>query len=107
MCWEQLLLHFTLPNGEGIHEKVKHYAFKKVAIAFQVSKENLKKDFVKKGSQPDFETKYQKLRPHWDSFVQYVETTSGLQKVAHNKENASHKVHFHNLGQGGYIYHYL
>ena len=69
LCWEQLLMHFTLPVGEGIEEKVKHYAFLKMAIAFQTFKKNLKKEFIKKGTTPDFETKYQKLRPHWDAFI--------------------------------------
>jgi len=72
LCWEQLLMHFTLPVGEGIAEKVKHYAFLKMAIAFQTFKKNLKKEFIKKGTTPDFETKYQKLHPHWDAFVQYT-----------------------------------
>lgn len=43
MCWEQLVLHFTLPQGEGILEKVKKYAFIKMAISFQTFKKNLKK----------------------------------------------------------------
>ena len=62
-------MHFTLLVGEGIEEKVKHYAFLKMAIAFQTFKKKLKKEFIKNGTTPDFETKYQKLCPHWDAFV--------------------------------------
>ena len=65
-------MHFTLLVGEGIEEKVKHYAFLKIAIALQTFKKNLKKEFIKKGTTLDFETKYQKLRPHWDAFIRYT-----------------------------------
>jgi len=65
-------MHFTLLVGEGIEEKVKHYAFLKMAVTFQTFKKILKKELIKKGTTPNFETKYQKLRPHWDAFIRYT-----------------------------------
>jgi len=103
LCWEQLLMHFTLPVGEGIAEKVKHYAFLKMAIAFQTFKKNLKKEFIKKGTTPDFETKYQKLCPHWDAFVRYTLSEERATLVKQNTDNASQKRYFHKMGQGGYV----
>ena len=49
-----------------------------------------------------FTGELEKLRGHWDAFVQYKYTELGLQKVQKAKENASKKVYHHTLGQGGY-----
>ncbi|KAK3121231.1 hypothetical protein QOZ80_8BG0648980 [Eleusine coracana subsp. coracana] len=57
LYWEPLMSHFTLPTGQGIEEKVKQFALKKMTIAFQTFKKNLKRDYIKKGTTPDFENK--------------------------------------------------
>lgn len=59
-----------------------------MAICFQTFKKNLKKDFVKKELTPNFENKYQKLRPQWDAFVQYTLAETTAQLVNKNKDNA-------------------
>lgn len=102
LCWEQLMSHFTLPAGQGIEEKVKQFALKKMAIAFQTFKKNLKRDYIKKGTPPDFENKFQKLRPHWDVFVQHTLSEDRADMRERNKINSSKKVASHRTGQGGY-----
>ena len=49
-----------------------------------------------------FTGELEKLRGHWDVFVQYKSSELGLQKVQKAKDNASKKVYHHTLGQGGY-----
>ena len=46
-----------------------------------------------------FTGELEKLRGHWDAFVQYKSSELGLQK---DKDNASKKVYHHTLGQGAY-----
>ena len=48
-----------------------------------------------------FTGEIEKLRGHWDAFVQYKSSEFGLQKVQKAKDNASKKVYHHTLGQGG------
>ena len=44
---------------------------KKMAIAFQIFKRKLSKDYVKKNLTPDFEQNFKNQRLFWDAFVQY------------------------------------
>ena len=44
---------------------------KKMAIAFQIFKRNLNKDYVKKNLTPDFEQNFKNQHLLWDAFVQY------------------------------------
>ena len=75
---------------------------KKMAISFQTFKKNLNKDYIKKGRVPDFEKHFKKQRPFWDAFVQYKLSEASEKRTAQARENASKKIHFHHLGQGGY-----
>ena len=102
MCWEELLSHFTLPAGEGVEEKVKKFALKKMALAFQTFKKNLRRDYLNKGKTPDFEQKFQKLRPAWDAFVRNSLSEERANVRAQNKTNSDKKVDGHRTGQGGY-----
>ena len=49
-----------------------------------------------------FTGKLEKLKDHWDAFVQYKSSELGIHKVQKAKENASKKVYHHTLDQGGY-----
>ena len=92
--------HFSVPEE---HEQLfKDWVMKKMVIAFQTFKINLNKDYVKKGLIPDFEKDFKNQRPYWDAFVQYKSSKDNEQQTAQAKENASKKIHFHHLGQGGY-----
>ena len=51
---------------------------------------------------PVFTGELEKLRGHWDAFVEYKSSELGLQKVHKAKNNALKKVYHHTLGQGGY-----
>jgi len=99
LCWEQLKSHFTLP--EDMEEIVKQFAWKKMALAFQTFKKNLRRDYLAKGNTPDFENKFQKLRPHWDKFVLNSVSEERAALRRQNKENSSKKVATHRTGQGG------
>ena len=60
------------------------------------------KKYIKTGTTPVFTGELEKLRGHWDAFVQYKSSDLGLQKMQKAKDNASKKVYHHTLGQGGY-----
>ena len=63
----------------------------------------LTKKYIKTGTTPVFTGELEKLRGHWDAFVEYKSSSElGLQKVQKAKDNASKKVYHHTLGQGGY-----
>lgn len=72
MLWEQVKENFTFENVD--EAKVKEWGLKKGAISFQTYKKTLNKDYIKKGVEPDF-SKHPKIRDHWDSFVQFKETS--------------------------------
>lgn len=102
MIWTEVEAHFSFPEGTNL-AKVRTWALQKGAIAFQSFKKRLNKDFVKKGTTPDFTKKgYAKLRDHWDSFVHYKQTEEAAKLVAINTVSASKKKEFHKLGSGGY-----
>ena len=60
------------------------------------------KKYIKTGTTPVFTGELEKLRGHWDTFVEYKSSELGLQKVQKTKDNASKQVYHHTLGQGGY-----
>ena len=73
-----------------------------MAEQLQSFKKTLTKKYIKTGTTPVFTDKLEKLRGHWDAFVQYKSSELGLVKVQKAKYNASKKVYRHTLGQGGY-----
>ena len=60
------------------------------------------KKYIKTGTTLVFTGELEKLKDHWDAFVQYKSSELGLVKVQKAKDNASKKVCHHTLGQGGY-----
>ena len=71
-------------------------------MAEQLQSKNLMKKYIKTGTTPVFTGELEKLRGHWDAFVEFKSSELGLQKVQKAKDNASKKVYHHTLGQGGY-----
>jgi len=100
MLWADVKQHFSFPEDK--EEIFKDWVMKKMAISFQTFKKNLNKDYIKKGHVPDFEKHFKKQRPFWDAFVQYKLSETSEKRTTQAKENASKKIHFHHLGQGGY-----
>ena len=73
-----------------------------MAEQLQSFKRILTKKYIKTGTTPVFTGEFEKLRGHWDAFVEYKSLELGLQKVQKPKDNASKIVYHHTLGQGGY-----
>jgi hypothetical protein len=60
MLWREVKQHFNfLVDKEEIFKK---WVMKKMAIAFQMFKKNLNKDYIKKGPMPDFKKNFKKKR---------------------------------------------
>jgi hypothetical protein len=97
MLWEQVKENFTFENVD--EAKVKEWGLKKGAISSQTYKKTLNKDYIKKGVEPDF-SKHPKIRDHWDSFVQFKETSKSQSSTQTNTGNAQQKQYFHHLGTG-------
>ena len=62
----------------------------------------LMKKYIKIGTTPVFTGELEKLRGHWDAFVEYKSSELRLQKVQKANDNASKKIYHHTLWQGGY-----
>ena len=52
-----------------------------MAEQLQSFKKTLTKKYIKTGTTPVFTNELEKLRGHWDAFVQYKSSELGLQKV--------------------------
>ena len=100
MLWADAKRHFSFLEDKEPH--FKDWVMKKMAIAFQMFKKNLNKDYVKKGLTPNFEKDFKNQHLYLDAFVQYKSSENSEKKTTQAKENASKKKHFHYLGQGGY-----
>ena len=67
----------------------------KMAEQLQTFEKNLMKKYIKTGIMPEFSGELEKLKDHWDAFVQYKSSELGIQKVQKAKDNASKKVYHH------------
>lgn len=77
MIWHELKQQFTLP--EGSEELVKKWTLKKMAEQFQTFKKNLTNMYIKQGKTPTFTGDLEKLKDHWDEFMQYKCSDLGTQ----------------------------
>ena len=69
------MTHFTLPQEEDeeqkiIEPKVKAWGLKKMAAQFCNFKKRLYKDYIQKKKTPTFTGTLEKIRDHWDAFVE-------------------------------------
>src|SRR6185312_12825013 len=99
-CWQELKKNFTVPAES--EEICKRCTLSKMAEQLQSFKKILTKKYIKTGTTPVFTGELEKLRGHWDAFVEYKSSELGLQKVQKAIDDASKKVYHHTLGQGGY-----
>ena len=100
LLWKEVSLHFNFPPGKA--DKVKGWAFKKMAIQFGSFKKKLVANFVNKGLTPDFDKVWKKQREWWNEFVNYKHSADSMAASIQGKMNASKKKNFHRLGPGGY-----
>jgi hypothetical protein len=92
--WDQLLEHFILPNSlsECQRDKVKEFALRKMALVFQTWKKRLWNEYNDRDKKaPEFIGIYEKVRNHWDAFIEYKESEDAKERSAKNKINASKK----------------
>jgi hypothetical protein len=82
--WESLIPHFNLPATESLEvteiqkEKVREWALKKMAAQFNNHKKRLWTAYVNADRQAlEFTGPNEKLRDHWDAFVEYKESELG------------------------------
>ena len=78
-------LHFNLPDDK--EEVLKNWVTNKMAIAFQMFKKNLNKDYIKKGLTSHFEQNFKKQHPFWDAFVQYK-----FSRIARSKQDGTKRI---------------
>jgi hypothetical protein len=62
----------------------------------------LYKEFVDKEKTPVFTRAYEKIKDHWDAFVEYKTLEGAKIRSEINKKNAAKKKYHHTMGQGGY-----
>ena len=82
---------------------VKAHALKKMADLFRRWKNELKTMFVDKEKTPEFTSRFEKIRDHWDAFVAHKTLEKSKKMSATNKKNAAKKEHHHRTGSGGYL----
>jgi hypothetical protein len=129
MLWKKLMVNFTLPavpevdqnevdpneedpNEEDsddddchlniIERKVKKWTLSKMTLQFNNWKKRLYKEFVNKEKTPVFTGAYEKIKDHWDAFVEYKTSEAAKERSKINKKNAAKKKYHHTMGQGGY-----
>ncbi|KAK1677171.1 hypothetical protein QYE76_038019 [Lolium multiflorum] len=90
------------PELNIVQRRVERWALKKMATQFNSYKKKLDKDFVQQKKTPDFNGPFEKIKDQWDEFVKYKTSERAMTRSATNKTNASKKMYFHTLGQGGY-----
>ena len=117
--FRKLLVNFTLPKPTQderendrpdpedpelniVHRRVKKQALLKMATQFNSYKKKLDNMFVKQKKTPDFTGPYEKIKDQWDEFVVYKTSERAKKRLETNKKNASNKIYYHILGQGGY-----
>ena len=59
-------------------------------------------DYAQKGKTPEFTGAYEKLKDHWDEFVEYRKSEEAKKRSAINKKNAAKKEYHHSIGSGCY-----
>jgi hypothetical protein len=93
--WLQLMEHFILPDSlsERQRDKVKEFALHKMASAFQTWKKKLWNEYKARDNKaPELKGIYEKIRNHWDAFVEYKTSKAAMEKSTKNKINADKKV---------------
>ena len=69
---------------------------------FNKYKNRLYRAYVKDKKAPDFTDTLERLRDHWDSFLEYKNLEVARQRSEKNKKNINKKIYHHKMGTGGY-----
>ena len=77
-CWQELKKNFTVPAES--EEICKRWTMSKMAELLQSFKKILTKKYIKTGTTPVFTGELEKLRGHWDAFVQKSHTIKDWRK---------------------------
>jgi hypothetical protein len=77
--WNDVLKHFTLPEGVDAN-LVKGWTLVKMATQFQNFKKKLTRDFIKNNRTPNWD-EYPKIKDHRKSFVEYKKSEIFAKKV--------------------------
>jgi hypothetical protein len=85
-----------------IERKDKNWTLSKMALLFNNWKKRLDNEFVQKEKTPVFTRAYEKIKDHWDAFVEYKTSEGAKKRSAINKKNAAKNKYHHTMGQGGY-----
>jgi hypothetical protein len=72
-------LNLLLDDDNKI-KKVKEWALKKMAAQFQTFKKRLYNTYIKKNITPTFTRPLEKVKDHWDAFVEYKKSSKALQR---------------------------
>jgi hypothetical protein len=94
LLWDTLMSHFTLSEGftDLQWEKVKKFALKKMATQFQTWKKRLWANYVNAEKKtPEFTGPLEKVKDHWDLFVEFKESEAAKERSRKNKINAEKK----------------
>jgi hypothetical protein len=106
--WTRLSSKFTLPTlattgeMEALKLKVKKWALKKMAQQFNNRKKKLYNNYIKNKKPPEFTGSLGKQWDHWETFLEYKESTVALERSRKNKANAAKKIYHHTMGSAGY-----
>jgi hypothetical protein len=73
-----------------------------MALQFNNWKKRLDKEFVQKEKTLVFTRAYEKIKDHWDAFMEYKTSKEAKKRLDMNKKNAAKKKYHHTMGQGGY-----
>jgi hypothetical protein len=118
MLWKKFMVNFTLPatpevdrnevdpneedpNEEDsddddshlniIERKVKKWTLSKMALQFNNWKKRLYKEFINKEKTPVFTGQYEKIKDHWDAFVECKTLEAAKRRSEINKKNGAKK----------------
>jgi hypothetical protein len=73
-----------------------------MALQFNNWKKRLDKEFVQKEKTLVFTGAYEKIKDHWDAFVEYKTSEAAKKRSEINKKNVAKKKYHHTMGKGGY-----
>ena len=63
----------------------------------------MKSMYVDKEKTPEFTSRFEKIRDHWDAFFAHKTSEKSKKISVTNKKNAAKKEHHHRTGSGGYL----
>ena len=100
LLWPKILEMFEFPTGTDL-DVVKRKTLQTMGISFKNWKGSLNREFVQKGTTPDF-SKWPKLADHWQAFAEYKLSEQAHRLSEVNKANSQKNIYPHKVGSRGY-----